>query len=133
MGIQTSSVNIDGTVSTSGGTATGMIAKGNTLNEIQVILDDSSEFVEQTKIDFQVKEPVVKPSAPNGYTQARNTVRIYVPLALDNGNVTVNTLELKLSCDHETTEAEVQSLLVLGAQLLSDSDYSDFWKKQSLS
>jgi hypothetical protein len=53
-------------------------------------------------------------------------------LALDNGNRTVNTFTLSLSVDPETTDAEIESMLVLAAQLLHDSDFSDFWKKQSL-
>jgi len=133
MGIQSSSVNIDGTVSATGGTATGVITKGNTLDQLNVILDDSSEFISETKLEFKVKSPVVQTSAPNGYTQARSSIKIFVPLALDNGNTTINTFELKLACDHETTAAEIESMLVLAAQLAADSDFSDFWKKQSLS
>jgi len=133
MGIQNSSINIDGTVSATGGTATGMITKGSTLNQLLVIIDDSSEFIDETKAEFTVKSPAIQTSAPNGYTQARSKVRVFVPLALDNGNQTLNTLTIEVACDHETTAAEIESMLVLGAQLLADSDYSDFWKKQSLS
>jgi len=133
MGIQTSSINIDGTVATTGGTATGMIAKGGTLNELVTVLDDSSEFIAQTRVRFSVVDPKVQSSAPNGYTQARSIVKVVVPLALDNGNYTTNTLELRLGVDPETSDAEIASMLVLGAQLFADSDFSDFWKKQSLS
>lgn len=133
MGIQSSSINIDGTVATTAGTATGLIAKGGTLNEFLAILDDSSEFIAQTKIKFTVSDPRVQTSAPNGYTQARSGVKVVVPLALDNSSHTTNTLTMQLSVDPETTDAEIESMLVMGAQLLADSDFSDFWKKQSLS
>lgn len=133
MAIETSSILYDGTVATTGGTATGVITKGGTLNQLNVILDDSSEFIDQTKVEFTVREPVVNPSAPNGYTQARSAVRMLIPLSLDNTNRTVNSLKIELSVDHETTDAEIQSMLVAGAQFLHDSDFSDFWKKQSLS
>lgn len=86
MGIQSSSINIDGTVATTAGTATGLIAKGGTLNEFLAILDDSSEFIAQTKIKFTVSDPRVQTSAPNGYTQARSSVKVVVPLALDNSS-----------------------------------------------
>jgi hypothetical protein len=133
MAIETSSILYDGTVATTGGTATGVITKGGTLNQLNVILDDSSEFIDQTKVEFTVREPVVNTSAPNGYTQARSAVRMLVPLSLDNTNRTINSLKIELSVDHETTDAEIQSILVAGAQFLVDSDFSDFWKKQSLS
>lgn len=133
MGIQSSSVNIDGTVATSAGTATGMIVKGGNLNELVTVLDDSSEFIAQTKIRFSIVDPKVQTSAPNGYTQARSIVKVVVPLALDNLSYTTNTLEIRLGVDPEASDSEIESMLVLGAQLLADSDFSDFWKKQSLS
>lgn len=130
MSITSSSVLVDGTVATTGGTATGVIVK-DTNNPFVCVLNDASEFIDQTLIKFSTKEPYVDSSAPNGYTQKRSEVYVSVPLALDNGNYTKNTLRITLSVDHETTDAEVQSMLVLGAQLLHDTDFSDFWKKQA--
>jgi hypothetical protein len=133
MGIDSASIAIDGTVGMTGGTATGVKVKGSTLTTKDVILDDSSEFIDQTKISFSIKDPKPSVSAPNGYTQGRASVALLVPLALDNGAYTTNTLRLELSCDHETTDAEIESMLVIAAQLLSDSDFSDFWKSLTIS
>jgi hypothetical protein len=132
MSIASASVNIDGTSSTTGGTDTGMVDQGGDLLQHQVILDDSSEFIDQTSMLFSITPPKPSSTAPNGYTQKRCKVIAQVPLALDNGNYTVNTLRLELACDPETTDSEIQSMLILGGQLLSDSDFSDFWKKQSV-
>lgn len=134
MSLKTASVLKDGTVATTGGTATGFIDKG-TSNQGSTwtgILDDGSEFLNQSSVAFTVRDPRVQASAPNGYTQSRNSVVLKVPLALDNGGYTVNTLRMELSCDHEATDAEIQSMLVYGAQFLCDSDMSDFWKKGAL-
>lgn len=133
MSISTSSVLVGGTVATTGGTATTMIEKGNTLDNQKVILDDSAEFINATLIDFSVRDPKVNSGAPNGYTQARSSVKLSVPLALDNGNRTVNTVTIQLSVDPETTDAEVDAIRVLAAQLIHDSDFDEFWQKQSLS
>lgn len=133
MTIQALSVAVGATLAPTGGTATGVISKGQSLDSHVTVLNDSSAFIDQTLIAFSIKDPKVSSSAPNGYTQARSSVKISVPLDLDNGNRTVNTLSISLSVDPETTAAEIQALLVLGAQLLFDSDCSDFWKKQSLS
>ena len=132
MSISTSSILVDGTVATTGGTATTVITKGDTLNEHRVILDDSSEFAAQTEIRFAVKEPKVNSGAPNGYTQQRNIVSVLKPLALDNGNSTVNSAKVEIACDPETTDAEKLNLRVTLCQLIMDSDFVDFWDKQSL-
>jgi hypothetical protein len=132
MTIQSSSINVDGTVATTGGTATSLKKLGSSLERFNSYLDDGSEFLTRTEIDFTIKEPKVSVGAPNGYTQQRSNVKILVPLVLDNGNLTVNTLTISLAVDHEMTDAEIESMLVLGAQILHDSDYSDFWKNQAL-
>ena len=132
MSIASSSILYDVTVAASGGTATSMIVRGNTLNSTEVILDDSAEFALQTKIEFSVKEPRVQASAPNGYTQARMNCRVLKPLLLDNGSYTVNTGGVQLSVDPETTVAEIQTMLSLMAQAATDSDFLDFWSKQSV-
>lgn len=132
MSLSTASVLKDGTVATTGGTATTFIEKGSSLNYWEGIFDDSSEFISQSSISCTVKDPKVNSGSPNGYTQARSSITVKVPLLLDNGSYTVNTLRLELAVDHETTDAEIQSMLVYGAQLFHDTDFSDFWKKQSL-
>lgn len=133
MSIDSASILVGGTTSTTGGSATTFIVKGDTLNEKRVILDNSAAFADETKVQFSIKDPVVNSGAPNGYTQARSTAKILVPLALDNGLYTVNTVTISVSFDPETTSAEKDNLIDLAVQLLNDSDYSDFWKKQSLS
>lgn len=133
MAILNSSIAIDGTVGMTGGTATSWVLKEYVNpNGVVVLLDDSSEFIAQTTALWTHVSPKVRTGAPNGYTQQRNNVVVHKPLALDNGEFTKNGLKLELFCDHETTDAEIESLLVIGAQLFSDSDFSDFWKKQSM-
>jgi hypothetical protein len=132
MSIASGTVLVGGTTSSTGGTSTGFIVKGDTFNEAKVVLDDSSAFIDATNISFSVKDPVVNSSAPNGYTQRRSNVSVLVPLALDNGNYTTNSVKISISCDPETTDAEVDALIELGAQLLRDADFDAFWKQQSL-
>lgn len=134
MSLKTASVLKDGTVATTGGTATTFIDKGTSPqgNTWIGIFDDGSEFLNQSQCSFTVSDPKVQSGAPNGYTQARSSIALKVPLVLDNGEVTHNTLRISLACDHETTAAEITSMLVYGAQLLTDSDFTDFWTKQAL-
>jgi hypothetical protein len=132
MTISAASVLVGGTVSATGGTATTFVSKGNTLNEHRVVLDDSSEFVLSTKLEFKVREPQVQTSAPNGYTQKRSTVKCLKPLLLDNGSYTTNSFDIGLSVDVETTETEIAALRSLLAQIATDADYDSFWNDQSV-
>lgn len=132
MSIRSSSILVDGTVAITAGTATGAISKGNDLNVHTVVLDDSSEFIDQTVVSFTAKDPKASATAPNGYTQQRQTVKINVPLALDNGNRTVNTVTLTIAVDPETTDAERLSLRVLATNVLNDADFTAFWDDGSL-
>lgn len=132
MSLNNASIKIDGTIAASAGTDTALLTQGGNLDQVSTILDDGTEFLASTSINFSKKPAKLSSAAPNGYTQLRNIVKVQSPLVLDNGGNTVNTVTINLGVDVETTDAEVQSLLVLAAQLLTDTDFSDFWKKQSL-
>lgn len=132
MSITAASFKVDGTVATTGGTDRTLVLLGYDLGSVKTIVNDGAEFVAQTTINFSVKEPKVSSGAPNGYTQARNVCKVSVPKLLANGKYTINTLTMELAVDQETTDAQIQSLLVLAAQLLADSDFSSYWKQQAL-
>jgi hypothetical protein len=133
MSITNASIKLDGTVAATGGTDTTFIVKANDSKGLEVILDDGSEFISQTTLLFQTKEPKPNASSPNGYTQARNIVTIKRPLLLDDGSYTVRTVKVEIADDHETTDAEQDTIRSLIAQVLTDSDFDDYWHKQSRS
>jgi hypothetical protein len=133
MSIRGSAVLVGGTPSASGGTSTDLVVKNSLVqNQMVMTLDDSSEFIDETKITFSSTDPKVSVGAPNGYTQARSNLVISRPLALDNGEYTTNTFRATLSVDPETTDAEVAELLSVAAQILFGSDFSDFWDRQRM-
>lgn len=132
MAIANSSISIDATPSVAGGTARTLKELVRNTNELNVFIDESLAFQLRQEAQFSVKVPKVSSTAPGGYTQARSTALLKKPKVLANGKRTVNTLQLQLSVDPETTAAEVQNMLVTAGQMLTDSDYADFWKAQSL-
>lgn len=132
MSLQNSAVLVDGTVATTGGTSTTFKTKGNTLLQHDLLLDDGSPLVGRTDLSCSIKAPKVSVAAPNGYTQARNTMILKVPLLLDNGSYTVNTIKVEMAVDIETTDAERDTMRITAAQLLHASAYDDFWNLQSL-
>lgn len=133
MSITNASILVDGTVAITAGTATTVLSKGGTLNQLKTYLDGASSYLAQTVMNWTVSDPVVNSGQPNGYTQKRSICKIIEPLALDNGNTTHNTLEIKLSVDPETTDAEIDSMIVMGVNALADSEFVEFWRAQSLS
>lgn len=133
MTISAASINKDGTVSVTGGTATTLLSKGDSNGSHKAILDDGSTFALQSEFDFQAKEPKVSATAPNGYTQQRNTVVFKTPILLANGKYTVNTIKVEMACDVETTNAQRDTMRGIASQVLFDTDFEDYWEKQSLS
>jgi len=130
MTIANGSILKDGTISVTGGTATDLSSLGNTLNQHHAYFD-GTDYLTRSMAEFSIKQPKVSANAPNGYTQARSIMVIKSPLALDNGNTTFNSISINFACDVETTQAEKRTMLGLAAQMLSDSDFSDFWENQS--
>jgi len=132
MSLSTFAPNVGGTTSTAGGSATNLIQKSNNGKKAEFILDDGATYLLQTEIDFSIVEPVIKPAAPNGYTQKRNTVFVKVPKVLANTNRTVNTYKLETAVDVETSEAEFTAGLNLLVQAVVDAAVADFRNKQSI-
>ncbi|DAD49893.1 coat protein [ssRNA phage ESE017] len=132
MAIANSSIAIDSTASVTGGTARTVKELVRNNSELNAYIDEGLSFQARKEVAFSVKVPKVSVSAPGGFTQARSTVILKSPKTLANGNRTVNTVSIQLSVDPETTAAEVTTMLNAAAQLLFDSDYSDFWKAQAL-
>lgn len=130
MSIKNASIPVGATFTPSGGTATTLLDMGASDKTI-VLLDDGSDFLVQTTMNFDTKAPKVSVGAPNGYTQARNSVLVQVPRILANGNRTVDTIRIEVSCDPETDDTEKGSMRELGAHVLLDSDFAAFWNDQS--
>ena len=78
MSLIAASINVDGTVATTGGTATTFLSLGDSLSQHILLLDNSAAFIDQTTFEFSTKSPKVSASAPAGYTQKRATCLIRV-------------------------------------------------------
>jgi hypothetical protein len=132
MALSGAAILVDGTITPSGGTSTNWATLGNSPNLHQLFLDDSAEFVLQTKILAQANEGRVQTSAPNGYTQHRSSFKLSVPIIPTDRNRTVNTIQLIQATDVYTTDAQNLSMRVLAAQLLIASAYEEFWVNRSM-
>jgi len=132
MPIKTGTIKTSALIAVSGGTDVSLLSRGGSLGTIKVILDDGSEYLNQTAMDFSIKEPKVNIGSPNGYTQMRNVLKITQPKVLSNGNSTLNSVTVNLGTDVETSNAEISELLQLASQVLTESSFDDFWQNQSV-
>lgn len=117
----------------SDGTATTLsslgIKDGKTL---ETFLASDTDFLLRRSLAWSSRQAVVSPSAPNGYTQARNNVLLRFPKLLANGKYTVNTVRIEQSFDVECTTGEKTDQILLASQALGDADFRDFWIVQAL-
>lgn len=127
MSISTLGLLASSTVAASGGTALPFTSVGGSENKNRLVADSDTDLRTQRSIDFSVRRPHVQASAPNGFTQARSILTMKVPLALDNGGTTVNTVQISMSTDVETSVAEKDELRALAAQCVIDSELNAFW------
>ena len=131
MGLNNASLLQGATVAASGGTALAFSSLGGSPGNTLYAIDDPDI---RTRRDIVCNTTAARPKsdAPNGYTQQRTNATVKIPLTLDNGNVTVNTIRIEMSTDVETTDAEKLELRSIAAQVLVDSDFLEFWDNQSL-
>lgn len=132
MSLKTISLNVGGTLSASGGTVTSLKSLGNNTEYHNLIIDDGTSIGEQTNLKASVKRPRVDSTAPNGYTQARNTLSVYRPVTPSGGVRTLNSVAITVSVDPSSTDAQVTELVNIAGQLMTDSDAVDFFTDQSV-
>jgi hypothetical protein len=132
MSLSNASINSGATGSFSGGSALAFESRGIEAGRNVLYATADTDLRTRREIDCSVSYPKVQATAPNGYTQARSTLVIKVPIELDNGNTTVNTFRIVLSTDVETSDTQIDEMLVLGAQTLLDADFAAFWKAKSV-
>jgi hypothetical protein len=113
----------------SDGTATTLSSLGmKDGRTLQTFLAADTDILTRRSVDFTAKSAIVSPQAPNGFTQRRSQAVIFFPKVLANGKRTVNSLTIVYSCDVEIGTAEKQNQILLGSQVLGDSDFTSFWQ-----
>jgi hypothetical protein len=131
MPIATAAILEDGVVATTGGTSKSLTVLGTNLEETDVYWGGTT-FADRLSATFSTKQPKLSSTSPGGYTQGRAKVIFRTPKTLANGAVTVNTMTIEFAFDPQTTDAEKARILSYASQLISDSDFPNFWKSLSV-
>ena len=132
MTLSSASVSSGATVAPTGGSALAFQSRGIVGNTNTIYVDADADSRTRRSIVCTIKDAKVSTSAPNGMTQQRCTFILKSPLTLDNGLVTVNKVSIEFAYDVETSDAEVEELRILAAQICSDADFEDAVKRLSL-
>lgn len=135
MAIDTAAILMGSTafVAPTGGASNDLSIISRAGTKVVAHLDGATSFTTRKTVEFSAKDPVALESAPGGYTQAREKVVVKWPITLANGNRTVNTATIEIARDPEFTTANCVDLRLMLAQLLGDSDFTDFWNNHVLS
>lgn len=132
MSLNAASIPVGASYSPSGGSATSMVSLGQTPGENQLFLDDGSDLILRRLCTATSKPPQPSSGAPNGYTQQRLTLFWKIPLLLDNGNYTTNTVKIELRFDPETDSSERAFMRELLTHAGADADFTDFFDDGSV-
>lgn len=132
MSLSNASVSSGATVAPTGGSALAFSGSGPRGNSHVIFATADTDLRTRRTITTVVREPRILASAPNGYSQARTQFTFKSPLTLDNGLVTVNKVTIEFSSDPETSQAELEEMRVIAAQICSDADFESAVKNLSL-
>lgn len=116
---------------TTGGTAMALSSDGVSVkNGIHVADMGEVNFLVRTNLTLKTRNPAKQ--ADGTYSKAKRFATIVVPKAIASGEVVFNLVRIETEAHPETTDAELTNLMMLGAQLLTDSDLTAFFKTGSL-
>jgi len=103
---------------------------GTSLGQNTLIVPADTTLSLRRSMNVNASAAKANANSPGGYTQARQTLRFNVPRTLSNGNVSVDTVEIKLSTDVQTSIADKQEMLNIIAQTCIDADFTEFFTNQ---
>lgn len=99
-------------------------------NGIQIANAAQTDFRIRQNCVLKVKQPTI-----NGlgvYSKDKKSVTFVAPKILASGSTVFNLIRIEREVHPESTAAEMTELNMIGAQLLSDSDFTNFWQGGSL-
>jgi hypothetical protein len=116
-------------ISATGGSDVTLKSLGDNIGRHELRFGGSS-MADRNYVTMTANKPKVSLDSPSGYTQERTGFILKVPKELSDGTIVINTLRVQLATDVNTTDAEKLDMCFLGAQLLGQDDFADFWQSR---
>ena len=132
MGLKTMSLLTGATVSASGGSALAFAENGvSVTNGLQLIVPADADYQTRRSVTVKIKQPTVDPKT-GVYSKDRKTMSLTLPMVLSDGKVVFNVIRVEREVHPSLSAANALELNKLAAQMLIDSDVTDFWAAGSL-
>lgn len=132
MSLSNASIPIGASYAPSGGSATAFASMGQTPGSNQLFIDDGADLILRKTCLASSKTPVPNAGAPNGYTQQRSSIVFHIPMLLDNGKYTTNTVRIEVAFDPEADSGERALLRELIAHVGVDADFDGLFDDGSV-
>lgn len=135
MGVQNATLLVGATVSATGGTSTAFVPNGASVNNgVQVVDSTNTNAVTRASVTVKTIKQAVLDMATGLFTgKTKRQAQLVRPKVLANGRVVFPLIRIELEVHPENTDAEISALMSEGAQLLTDTDFTSFWKVGNLS
>lgn len=134
MGVQNATLLVGATVSATGGTSTAFVPNGASVNNgVQVVDSTNTNAVTRASMTFKTIKQAVLDMVTGLFTgKTKRQAQLVRPKVLANGRVVFPLVRIELEVHPENTDAEITALMAEGAQMLTDSDFTSFWKLGNL-
>lgn len=133
MGLKSMSLLAAATVAASGGSALAFAEDGISIqNGLHLIVPDDTDYQTRRQVTAKYRPPTL--DAKTGvYSKDKKSLCLAQPIVLESGQVVFNTIRIEREVHPSLSATDAAELCALGAQLLCDSDVTDFWANGSLS
>lgn len=123
-----------------GATAIGAVTGGvdTTFTDDKTPTNDGIHTIDQSDMNYFTRKSITyrsrqpKKLADGSYQKSKRVQQISLPKTKADGSVVMNIIRTELEVDPETTEAEIVSLLIAGAQGATAAGSASFWKTGSM-
>lgn len=134
MGLQNATLMVGATISSTGGTSTAFVPNGASVtNGTQVVDSTNTNAVTRASITAKtIKQAVIDVVTGLFIGKTKRQMQLVRPKVLASGRVVFPLIRIELETVPDCTDAEITALLNEGAMLLSDSDFTSFWKLGSI-
>lgn len=95
-------------------------------------LADAAQTDFRIRKNMSVKNKVSTLSATGEYSKDKKSITFVAPKILANGKTVFNLIRIEREVHPESTAAESLDLNMIGAQLLTDADFTAFWASGSM-
>lgn len=133
MGLQTATLMVGATVSSTGGASTAFAANGaSVVNGVQIIDSTSTNAITRASMTFRTIKQATLDALTGLFTgKIKRQGQLVRPKVTASGRVVFPLIRIELEVSPESTDAEISALMNEGAMMLTDTDFIPFWKTGS--